>query len=52
MDWAKNRRAASEYEEVKRVVEEMLAEKFAPPLHLLPSGAQREEAAEKPASLQ
>jgi len=48
MDWAKNKaaqRAASEYERVKRVVEEILAEKFAPPLHLLPSGEEvREEA--------
>jgi len=40
MDWAKNKRAASEYERVKRVVEEILAEKFAPPLHLQPRGAQ------------
>jgi len=49
MDWVKNKaaqRAASEYERVKRVVEEILAEKYAPPLHLLPRGAQevREEA--------
>jgi len=48
MDWAKNKstqRTASEYERVKRVVEEILAEKFAPPIHLLPSEAQevREE---------
>jgi len=49
MDWAKNRRAAMEYERVKQVVEEILAEKYAPPLHLQPSGAKREEAAEKPA---
>jgi len=43
MEWAKNKasqRAAPEYERVKRVVEEILAEKFAPPLHLLPSKAQ------------
>jgi len=38
MDWAKSRRVASEYERVKRVVEEILAEKYAPPLHLQPSG--------------
>jgi len=40
MDWAKDRRATTEYERVKMVVEEILAEKFAPPLHLLPSKAQ------------
>jgi len=40
MDWAKNRRATTEYERVKRVVEEILAEKFAPPLHMLPGKAQ------------
>jgi len=37
MAWAKNKaaqRATSEYERVKRVVEEILAEKFAPPIHL------------------
>jgi len=43
MGWAKNRRAATEYERVKRVVEEILAEKYAPPLHLLPSKAQHKE---------
>jgi len=43
MDWAKIKaaqRVASEYERVKRVVEEILAEKYAPPSHLLPRGAQ------------
>jgi len=40
MEWAKNRRATTEYERVKRVVEEILAEKFAPSLHLQPRGAQ------------
>jgi len=48
MTWAKNKaaqRAASEYERVRRVVEEILAEKFAPPLHLQPCPTQevREE---------
>jgi len=46
MDWAKNKavqRAASEYERVKRVVEEILAERFASPLHLQPCRTQREE---------
>jgi len=43
MAWAKNKaaqRAASEYERVKRVVEEILAEKYAPPIRLQPRGAQ------------
>jgi len=42
MAWAKIKAAceATEYERVKRVVEEILDEKFAPPSHLLPRGAQ------------
>jgi len=41
MDWAKNKRATTEYERVKRVVEEILAEKYAPPLHMLPGKVQQ-----------
>jgi len=38
--WTGRRRAPSEYERVKRVVEEILAEKYALLLHLRPGKAQ------------
>jgi len=44
MGWAKNKTThaakAAEYDRVKKVVEEILAEKYASPMHLLPRNAQ------------